>query len=81
MGGLFGGGAKSSGGGAPQVVYMPSVPQYIPAPSDNSAEVKASAEQQRKAAALAKGRQSTLLTGGTGLEDTATVNRRSLLGE
>lgn len=78
MGGLFGG-AKSSGStAAPQVVYMP---QYIEAPTDDTAEVKAAEEQQRKAAKLAKGRQSTILTSGLGVEDTTTVGRRSLLGE
>jgi len=56
-------------------------PQYIPAPSNNTAEVKAAEERQRKALALAKGRQSTILTGGRGVEETATVGRKTLLGE
>ena len=56
-------------------------PQYIPAPNDNTAEVKAAEERQRKALALARGRQSTILTGGRGIEETATVGRKTLLGE
>ena len=56
-------------------------PEYIPAPSNNTAEVKAAEERQRKALALAKGRRSTILTGGRGIEETATVGRKTLLGE
>jgi len=82
MGGLFGGG----GGGGGGMFSSPSppplvIPQYIPAPSDNTAEVKAAEERHRKAAVLAKGRQSTILTGGRGVEETATVGRKTLLGE
>lgn len=83
MGGLFGGGGGSSSPAPapPQVVYMPSVPEYIPAPTDTTQEVKDAAEKQRKAGIFAKGRRSTLLTGGEGVTDTATVQRKSLLGE
>ena len=56
-------------------------PQYISAPSGNTAGVKAAEERQRKALTLAKGRQSTILTGGRGVEETATVGRKTLLGE
>lgn len=67
----------------PQIIYMPSIPtmEYISAPTDNTAEVKAAAEKQRKAMSLAKGRSSTLLTGGAGLDETAPVGRKTLLGE
>jgi len=66
------GGQSSQAVQAPQIMYMP---------TDNSAEVKAAEERQRKAGVLAKGRSSTLLTGGAGVTDTATVQRKTLLGE
>lgn len=78
MGGLFSSPKMSSPPpmmqAAPQVIYMP-------APSDDSAEVQAAEAQQRKVAKLAKGRQSTILSGGAGLEEPATVGRKTLLGE
>ena len=79
MGALFGGSADwiFSPPHPPPLVE----PQYIPAPRDNTAEVKAAEERHRKAAVLAKGRQSTLLTGGRGVEETTTVGRKTLLGE
>ena len=80
MGGLFGGGG-GGGGFSPSPSPPLIIPQYIPAPSDNTAEVKAAEERHRKASALAKGRQSTILTGGRGVEETATVGRKTLLGE
>ena len=81
MGGLFGGGGGGGGRFSPSPSPPLIIPQYIPAPSDNTAEVKAAEERQRKAVALAKGRQSTILTGGRGVEETATVGRKTLLGE
>jgi len=86
MGGLFGGLFGRSGrmmSSALSAVHPPPlvIPQYIPAPSDNTAEVKAAEERHRKAAVLAKGRQSTILTGGRGVEETTTVGRKTLLGE
>lgn len=77
MGGLFGGGGSRSSPPpqpAPQVVYMPM-------PTSDDTEVKAAEERQRKAGVFAKGRQSTLLTGGAGVTDTATTTRKTLLGE
>ena len=75
---------------SPEMTYEPPAPQpqpQLPAiepfkmpPRDNSAEVQAAAETQRKQARFAKGRQSTLLNP-AGLEDTATVKRKTLLGE
>ena len=83
MGGLFGGGVGGDWIFSPPLpppVVAPQ-PQYIPAPSGNTAGVKAAEERQRKAMALAKGRQSTILTGGRGVKETATVGRKTLLGE
>ena len=83
MGGLFGGGGVFDRSGMFSSPSPPPliIPQYIPAPSDNTAEVKAAEERHRKAAVLAKGRQSTILTGGRGVEETTTVGRKTLLGE
>jgi len=44
---------------------MPEIPRD--APGDSSAEVTAARERERKRAALAQGRQSTILTGGGGV--------------
>jgi len=81
MGGLFGGGVGNDWIFSPPLPPPLVAPQYIPPPRDNTAEVKAAEERQRKAMALAKGRQSTILTGGRGVEETATVGRKTLLGE
>ena len=59
MGGLFGGGGMHSSS-SPQTVYIPS-----PAPPDDTA-AQAAADARRKAAMLAKGRESTILTSGLG---------------
>lgn len=62
--------------------FNPPDPQpaaVTPVVSDSNAA--AEAEKQRKAAALAKGRASTILTGGGGLGETQTVERKKLLGE
>ncbi len=74
-GAFSGGGGKSSAPGMPVLQPLP-----IP-PTDKSAEVQAAAERQRKAAGLAKGRESTLLTGGLGDTSIAPVVRKTLLGE
>jgi len=81
MSGLFGGGGGGDWIFSPPLPPPLVAPQYIPAPSGNTAGVKAAEEPQRKAKALAKGRQSTILTGGRGVEETATVGRKTLLGE
>ena len=81
MGGLFGAGVGDDWIFSPPLPPPVVAPQYIPAPSNNTAEVKAAEERHRKAAVLAKGRQSTILTGGRGVEETATVGRKTLLGE
>jgi len=81
MGGLFGGGVGGDWIFSPPLPPPLVAPQYIPAPSNNTAKVKAAGERHRKATVLAKGRQSTILTGGRGVEETATVGRKTLLGE
>lgn len=73
---IFGGGPKPSPPPPMPVIQ----PLPIP-PTDKTAEVQAAAERQRKATALAKGRESTLLTGGLGDTSVAPVVRKTLLGE
>lgn len=63
----------------------PPAPIPIPAPAaptdyQAQADAKAAADNQRKAALAAKGRQSTILTGGLGDMDMATTYRPTLLG-
>ena len=81
MGGLFGSGVGDDWIFSPPLPPPLVAPQYISAPSGNTAGVKAAEERQRKAMALAKGRQSTILTGGRGVKETAIVGRKTLLGE
>jgi hypothetical protein len=56
------------------------VPTPVAAPTVDDTEVKAAEEKQRKLAALAKGRESTILTGGLGLTDEAPTTQKTLLG-
>jgi hypothetical protein len=66
-----------------ETILTPPPPPPPVAPTDQAAEEAAqqAAEKQRQAAALAQGRQSTLLTGGLGDTNKAPVNRRTLFGE
>lgn len=61
----------------------PAPPPPAPVVRDYGAEAaaEAAAEKQRKAAAVAVGRQSTVLTGGMGDTSTAPTTKRTLLGE
>ncbi len=52
-----------------------------PAPETADVRVKAAGEAESKRARLAKGRQSTILTGPLGTTDQATVQRKTLLGQ
>ena len=69
-------------------VSSPSIPPPTPkvsTPAPDSEEVKqaaqTAADNQRRAAVVAKGRQSTILTGGLGDTTQAPVKLRTLLGE
>tara|TARA_R110000851_G_scaffold235523_4_gene388090 strand:+ start:2995 stop:3195 length:201 start_codon:yes stop_codon:yes gene_type:complete len=58
----------------------PSPPAPVVAPpTEDSAEVKASVEKQRKIAAAKQGQSSTILTGGQGTDE-ATSTKKTLLG-
>jgi hypothetical protein len=70
MGGLFGGG--------------PSMPAPLPPaapPARSDAEIRNEALLDRQRRAAAKGRQSTILTGGTGVEDAGAAQKKTMLGE
>lgn len=71
MGGLF--------GGAPSMPAPVAAP--APAPAKSDAEVRSEALLDRQRRASAKGRQSTILTSGTGAEDSGATNKKALLGE
>jgi len=68
---------------SPPRPQMPPLPPLPVAPTDPAAEAAAqeAAEKERKAAALAQGRSSTILTGGQGDTSEAPVTKRTLLGE
>ena len=70
MGGIFGGGPS-----------MPAPVAPPPPPSKSDAEVRGEALLDRQRRAAAKGRQSTILTGATGGEDTGASQKKALLGE
>ena len=63
---------------------MPAPPpvQPLPEPPELSEEDKARiAEDERKREMKRKGRRSTILTGPLGIEEEATVEKKTLLGE
>lgn len=60
----------------PPPVYTPP-----PMPTVDDSEVKEAEEKRKRAATLAKGRASTILTGGLGLTDQATTSQKTLLGQ
>lgn len=64
----------------------PIVPALPPAPApppevDNNVDAEVAAEEARKRALLAQGRSSTILTGSRGVENEATTERKTLLGQ
>lgn len=73
MGGVFGGG----GGGGTTVVREPAAPVEPPKKDDEGVKDAATKERQRRA--RARGRSSTILTGGLGAPDEGSVRRASLL--
>lgn len=64
---------------------IPALQPVIPAPTADNAAAEAArqkaAEDQRRAASLAKGRASTILTSGEGVTGKAPVKLKQLLGE
>ena len=65
----------------------PSTPEVEPTPDppeppkEADEEVRRARDLERRQARLAAGRGSTVLTGGRGLTGTATVDRKTLLGQ
>jgi len=68
--GFFGG-----GGSPPPVVYTP------PPPTRNDEEIRAAKAKEAERLRKQRGRKSTWLTGGEGVEEDAPVQRKTLLGE
>ena len=69
-------------------ILSPSEPEPTPVISSANTEpkpvnedFKASREEERRRARIAGGRESTLLTGALGLNNKASVKKKSLLGE
>lgn len=62
------------------VPEMPEAPQTPQTPTRSDDRVQAAADTERRRAAMAGGRASTILTGGRGLMEPAPVARRTLLG-
>jgi hypothetical protein len=63
MGGLF-------GGGAPQAAPLPA-----PLPERDDPAIKQARDRAKLDAATRRGRRATILTGGSGVEEEANVNR------
>jgi len=65
----------------------PSIPDPAPTPpppeppTEADEEVQRARDLERRQALLAAGRRSTILTGGRGLTDDASVARKTLLGQ
>ena len=67
---------------APQVQAAPPMQAKAPDPAqaDYAGSVRGAQDKARKAAASRQGRQSTILTGGQGLEEGPYVRRKTVLG-
>lgn len=59
---------------------MPKPPKLPEMPAKDNAEVMAAEEEQRRRAAIARGRTSTLVTGFGGDTTTAQTGKKTLLG-
>lgn len=64
---------------APAIPPLP--PPPAPAPTPLDPQVQKARTDERKLAALAAGRQGTILTGGQGLEPLDNTTRKILLGQ
>ena len=62
-------------GGSKQSAPAPTSP-----PTKTDAEVKEAASKERKRLLAKQGRESTILTGGQGVEDEANIKKKKLLG-
>jgi hypothetical protein len=59
---------------------LPNAPRMPKPPTPEDPDVQEAMERERLAQMRAMGRASTILTGGQGLQDSATTARRTLLG-
>lgn len=67
-----------SGGSTPPVPELP--PEPPPAPTKADAGVQAAREDEKRRQRAAAGASGTILTGGQGVTDAATVQKKTLLG-
>jgi hypothetical protein len=65
----------------PAIQYVMETSSVDPTSEEAKEKADEEAEKQRKAANAAKGAASTILTGGLGVEEEATVKRKKLFGE
>jgi len=68
---FFGGGSSP-----PPIIQAPP-----PLPKESDAEVKAAKARERERIRKMRGRRSTILTGGQGVQEEAKTGKKSLLGE
>jgi hypothetical protein len=66
---------------SPKMPALPPAPEPPKAPELTEAEKSKIAEDERKREMKRKGRKSTILTGPLGVEEEATVEKKTLLGE
>ena len=59
----------------------PKMPAPPPIPTRDDPAVKEAADKERKRRLKAKGRSSTILTGGQGVLEPANIGRKTLLGQ
>ena len=66
---------------SPKMPALPPAPEPPKAPELTAEEKAKIAEDERKREMKRKGRKSTILTGPLGVEEEATVEKKTLLGE
>ena len=64
---------------APIPAPVPAIPQMV-APIEANTEARAAGEDERRRRAAASGRSDTILTGGSGLAESAQTGGKKLLG-
>jgi hypothetical protein len=88
LGPITGAGARPSTcmpGGCAMCMFSvpkpPPPPPLPPPPAPDAPAIRAAEAEARQRARLARGRASTILTGGTGLTEPAPIGRKRLLGD
>lgn len=63
------------------VTYKPKIPTPPDIPTRDDPAVKEAGKKERRRRLKAKGRSSTILTGGQGVTEAANIGRKTLLGQ